>query len=165
MDFKNRKALTLVESLVSIILLGAFISSFLGAFFISRLSTKRAEHRLTAMNILKEYMEEETRAGYNGGKESETEYDYYATVNSDDPLNNVPTETQTVGGKRYTITPDPYYPDNAYEDFAQDRLLTYENRNYKIIGFVVTWTEDVFAQGVGPTCSERAITYIFDHGA
>ncbi len=164
MDLKGKKALTLVESLISIILLGAFISSFLGAFFVSRLSTSRAQHRIIAMDMIKEYLEKETGAKYLGGHTGETDYDYYVTVDSPDPLTITPTASITVDNKVYTLTPDPYYPNNAYENYDTGQLLQYESRNYKIIGFVVTWNEDVFGQGVGPACSERATVYIFDHG-
>lgn len=166
MSLKENRGLTLVESLVSIALIGAFLCSFLGVFFISRFSTERARHRMTAMNIVREYMEKEMDAGYSGGYSGETDYDYYATVNSTDPLNATPavTITDPVDGKVYTLKPVPYYPNNAYENYQAEKLLKYESRNYKIVGFVVTWRENVFGADVGPELSERATAYIFDHG-
>lgn len=162
MDLSNRRGLTLVESMVSIVLLGAFLCSFLGAFLISRLSTERAQHRITAMNILKQYMEREIEAGFTGGEDGDG--DHYVTVTSADPVNVKPSVPITVDSKVYTLTPDPYFPDNI-EDPSTHATLTYQNTHYKIVGFVVSWTEDMFNSGVGPTCSERAAVYLFDHGA
>lgn len=157
MNLRQKKALTLIESMVSILLLGAFICSFLGAFFVSRLSTLRAQHRVVAMNIIREYMEREIEAGYDGGDTDEQ--DYYATV--------VPEELPkiiTVDNKEYALNTDPAFPDNIYQDHDASILLSYENRNYKIIGFVVSWTEDFLGGRTGPTCSERSTAYVFDHG-
>ncbi len=163
MDLRKNKALTLVESLVSILLLGAFLCSFLGAFFVSRLSTLRAQHRVVAMNIIREFMEREMEAGYAGDQTGDG--DYYATLYSSDPLTQTPTQSFTIDGKLYTIAPDPYFPYNAYEDYSSGKLLTYQNRNYRIVGFTVVWTEDVLGSGTGPTLSERATAYLFDHPA
>jgi len=161
MRLRSKKALTLVESIVSMALLGVFLSGFLGAFFVSRLSTERAGHRVIAMNILKQYMEREIRAGYDGGADGDG--DYYATVTSVDPQNIVPSVSIVVDNKIYILAPDPYFPNNV-EDPITHTNLTYQNTLYKIIGFVVTWTEDVLGSGIGPTCNERATVYLFDHG-
>jgi len=162
MHLGNKKALTLVESLVSILLLGAFLCSFLGAFFVSRLSTDRAMHRVAAMNILKQYMEREIEAGFSGGEDGDG--DHYVTVTSADPSSIVPSVQVTVDNKVYTVTPDPYFPDNI-EDPATHTALTYQSTHYKIAGFVVTWTENILGGGIGPTCTERAVVYLFDHGS
>ena len=162
MRLRSKRALTLVESLVSILLLGVFLCSFLGAFFVSRLSVDRAWHRITAMNILKQYMEREVEAGFPGGEDGDG--DRYVTVTSADPLNVIPSVPITVNNKIYTLRPDPYFPDNI-EDPISHATLTYENTHYKITGFVVTWTEDILGSGIGPTCGERAVVYLFDHGS
>lgn len=162
MRLRNRRALTLVESLVSILLLGAFLCSFLGAFFVSRLSTDRARHRVTAMNILKQYMEREIAAGFSGGEDGDG--DHYVTVTSANPLSEIPSVPITVDSKVYTLKPDPYFPDNI-EDPSTHTPLTYQSTPYKIVGFIVTWTEDVLGSGIGPNCSERSVVYLFDHGA
>jgi type II secretory pathway pseudopilin PulG len=162
MNLKNRRALTLVESMVSIALLGAFLCSFLGAFFVSRLSTERARHRVTAMNILKQYMEREIEAGFPGGEDGDG--DHYVTVTSVDPESIIPSVLITVDNKVYTLRPDPYFRDNI-EDPVTHNALTYENTPYKIVGFVITWTEDILGSGVGPTCSERSVVYLSNHGA
>ena len=162
MHLRSKRALTLVESLVSMLLLGAFLCSFLGAFFVSRLSTDRARHRITAMNILKQYMEREVEAGFSGGEDGDG--DHYVTVTSADPSNVIPSVPITVDNKVYTLTPDPYFPNNI-EDPAAHTALTYQSTHYKIAGFVVTWREDVLGGGIGPTCSERSAVYLFDHGS
>jgi type II secretory pathway pseudopilin PulG len=161
MRLTGNRALTLVESLVSIGLMGVFLSSVLGAFFVSRLSTERSQHKIVAMNILKQYMEREISAGFSGGEDGDG--DHYVTVTSADPLNEIPSVPITVDNKVYTLKPDPYYPDNV-EDPATHTTLTYQNTHYKITGFVVTWVEDAPGGGAGSTCSERAAVYLFDHG-
>lgn len=161
MNLRHSKGLTLVESLVSILLLGTFVASFLGTFFVSRLGTLRAQHRMVAMNIIKQYMEREIKAGFPGGQDNGG---HYVTVISPDPSTVIPSVSVSVDNKTYTITPDPYYPYNV-QDAVTHVPLTYQATHYKITGFVVTWTEDILGSGVGPTCSERATTYLFDHGA
>lgn len=156
----DRRGLTLVESLVSILLLGAFLSGFLGAFFISRLSTARAQHKIIAMNIIKDYMEREMSAGFPGGEDGDG--DHYVTLDSPDPLTVTPSVAVTIDGRTYTLRPDPYYPDNV-EDPVTHLPLTYQNTNYKITGFTVSWNEDLLGGAVGPACTERAAAYIFDH--
>jgi hypothetical protein len=106
-------------------------------------------------------MEREIRAGFTGGEDGDG--DHYVTVTSADPENITPSVSITVDNKVFTITPDPYFPDNI-EDPSTHATLAYQNTNYKIAGFVVTWTEDLLGSGVGPTCSERAAVYLFDHG-
>src|SRR3989338_11167536 len=103
--FSHKKGLTLIESLISIVLLSTLLVSILGAFYISKLSSARAKHRLAAMNLIKEYMEQETAVGYDGGNGGEA--DYYATVSSADPVSRV------IDGVTYSVRPDPYYPDNV----------------------------------------------------
>ncbi len=146
MRIENRNGLTLVESLIAIFLLTTLLVSILGAFFISKLSASHAKHRLAAMNILREYIEQEIEAGYDGGNDAEA--DYYITVTSADPV------TRVVDGKAFSIKPDPYYPDNV-------EGLVYGTVPYKIVGFVVTWAEDV----TGQVCSERAVTYVTYHSS
>ncbi len=136
----DRKGLTLVEALVSISLLSAIVISILGAFFISRTSTERARHRMTAMNIVREYIEKEVSAGYGSGS--------YNSFGSDTPV------TTVVGGITYSIGPEPYPAGIAAEGGV----------NYKSIGFVVSWTEAQYGGvGNGVNCSERAITYVSQH--
>lgn len=146
MRLYNRNGLTLVESLIAIFLLSTLLVSILGAFFISKLSASHAKHRLTAMNLLREFVEQEIKAGYDGGNDNEA--DYYLTVISADPV------TRVVDGKTFSIRPDPYYPDNV------DGLV-YGTVPYKIVGFIVTWAEDV----TGQVCSERAVTYVTYHSS
>jgi len=139
---KDRSGVTLVESLVSIFLVSVLLVGVLGAFFISRMGTLHAQHRIAAMNILKEYMEQEVMQGYDGGSDGEA--DYYFRAASANPI------PVSIDGLTGSITPDPYPAE----------LLT----GYKIIGFVVQWNEDAFGPGAHPACSERALTYIADHG-
>lgn len=162
MRLRNRKAFTLVEGLISVLLLAAFVSGFMGTFLVSRLSTERAQHRVTALNILKHFMEREVYAGYDGGGSDADEVppDFYVTVTTPNPSSMIPSVPITVDNVTYTVTPDPYYPDNVIDD-SMGRFLQQDGVNFKITGFRVTWTEDILGSGIGPTCSERVIVYLF----
>lgn len=153
MHSKNSDGLTLIESLISVALLSVLLVSMLGAFFISKLSTLRARHRITAMNIIREYIEQETSAGYLGGY---VDGDFYVTVSSSNPISitldergTADTSDDLVG----TLKPSPYPAATA----------TIDTISYKTVGFIVEWNEDVFATGASPACSERAITYVSEH--
>ena len=109
-------------------------------------------------------MEREIEAGFSGGEDGDG--DHYVTV--PDPLfpapeNTVPSVPVTVDNKIYTLKPEPYFPDNIEDPVTHDDLI-YQSTPYKIVGFVVTWTEDILGSGIGPTCSERAVVYLFNHG-
>lgn len=160
MLFQSRKALTLVESLVSMLLLSVLLVSILGAFFIAQKGISRARHRYTAMKIIRQYMEREFRAGYDGGNDAEG--DYYVTFSSAVPVNVTIDDRGTAGTADDligTIAPDPYYPDNIYD--AGGGQLTYSGIPYKIAGFVVTWTEDAASL----VCTERAVSYVVYHSS
>lgn len=136
MNFKNKKGLTLAESLVAIFLLSTLLVSILGAFFISKSSTLRAKHRATAMNIVREYLEKEISSGYYFG--------IYQTFAAEDPV------VRTIDGVDYSIAPYPYPP----------TIYTEGSSNFKLLGFRVTWSENLFNQAGGVSCNERAIVYI-----
>ncbi|MDP3790197.1 MAG: hypothetical protein Q8R48_07340, partial [Candidatus Omnitrophota bacterium] len=85
MKKKNLKGLTLVESVVSIFILTTLLIGLLSAFYVAKSSALHAKHRMAAMNIVRQYMEQEIKAGYDGGDEGEAVY--YATVTSADPVN------------------------------------------------------------------------------
>jgi prepilin-type N-terminal cleavage/methylation domain-containing protein len=156
---KNKHGLTLIESLVSILLLGLLMLGVSGSFFISKYSASHAKHRYIAMKILKDHMEREIRAGYDGGNDAEA--DYYATLTTGNPVavtidsrGTADASDDLVG----TITPDPYYPNNVEKlDGSQ---ISY-GIPYKIIGFTVTWTEDVTSR----ICRERAVSYVAYHSS
>lgn len=160
MSLKGSRGIALVENLVAILLVSAMLIGIMGAFFISKVSTTRAKHRMVAMNIIQEYLERELEAGYDGG--SGDEGDYYVTV-TDEEVNNGgkvvvidDTVQYPMNGK---ILPDPYYPYNI-ED-AVGNPLTTSGVPYKVIGFVVTWQE----AGTGQTCTERAVAYVCYHSS
>ena len=167
---KRRKGVTLIESLISIVILSALLVSMLGAFFISRLGTEHAKHRLAAMNILREFVEYELRFGYDGINDGDG---FANTLIKDDDANGEPdlinvviddrTTADTADDIVGTITPEPYFPYNL-ED-AGGSLLYYPSTgfNYKIIGFVVRWTENVFGGGTGLQMSERLAAYVAKH--
>ncbi len=154
----NKKGVTLVESLISIALLSVLLVGLLGSFFISRLSTLHAEHRFVAMNIAKEYLEQEILRGGQGGEEGED--DGYVMVTSANPVNVTIDDrgTADIGDDLIgTITPDPYPADIRVVGVGASQA------QYKVIGFIVAWNEDVFGNGPQPRCQERALTYVSYH--
>ncbi|MFC1644243.1 prepilin-type N-terminal cleavage/methylation domain-containing protein [Candidatus Omnitrophota bacterium] len=62
---KDKRGLTLVEALVSVLLLGLTVGAMLGGFVIGRLSITRVHHRAKAMNLLRARMEWVKAQGYS----------------------------------------------------------------------------------------------------
>lgn len=131
----NDRGLTLVESLVSIVLISVLLVGILGAFYISKVGTVHARHRMTAMSLVREYLEKEISLGYYFGI-----YNQSASVSI------------TIDGVTYTITPDPATPVVSQEGGV----------SYKLIGFNVTWDEPRYGGG-NIICSERAVTHVAQH--
>lgn len=136
MRINNSRGLTLVESLVSIALISVLLIGILGAFFISKASTARARHRMTAMGLVREYLEKEVSLGYNFGV-----------------YNQSAAAQVTADGIIYTVTPDPATPVINQEGGV----------SYKLIGFNVTWNEPRYGGGSDVICSERAVTHVAQH--
>ncbi|MBN1526910.1 MAG: type II secretion system protein [Candidatus Omnitrophica bacterium] len=153
MTLRKKDGMTIVETLVAIVLVSALVTSILGAFFISRLSAERAKHRMTAMNRIRSYIEQEIKAGYAGGYPNNN---LYVSVDSGSPVSVIIDDrgtTDTGDDLNGTITPEPY-PGTPLE--AATGLSTCR---YKKVGFVVAWTEELFGQ----VCRERAATYVTEH--
>jgi len=53
----NKKGMTLVEALVSILILVIVVTGMLGAFAVGKLGTERTKNRAKAMNLLRDKME------------------------------------------------------------------------------------------------------------
>jgi len=160
MHLKNRKGLSLVEALISMALIGALLVGILGTFIISRLGVERAKHRMMAMNKIREYMEQEIKAGYLGGfgakPSGEEDTDYYLTVDSASPATFVidSSGTKPLTG---TIRPDPY-PAQTFEQGISPNIC-----RYKKVGFVVEWNEELFGGPTLPVSRERTAAYVADH--
>jgi type II secretory pathway pseudopilin PulG len=156
----NRKGLSLIEALISIALISALLMGILGAFVISRLGVDRAKHRMMAMNKIREYMEQEIKAGYLGGFGAKpgggVDTDYYFTVDSANPVTFVIDDTgvSTLEG---TIKPDPY-PAETFESGSEPSIC-----RYKKVGFVIEWDEKLFGGPTLPTSRERTAAYVADH--
>ena len=156
MYLRGKSGVSLVESLISIFLVSSLLVSLIGAFVLSRLSTPRAKHRLVAMNLLKEYIEQEVKAGYIGRQAGESDPNYYTlaspatiTVTIDDYGTS-----GTADDLRGTLYADPY----------PATLGTAGTGKYKIIGFAVQWNEKTFVRsGQGPLVKERLVTYVSEH--
>lgn len=164
MIFTNKKGLSLVEALISIALVSVLLAGILGAFIISRLGVDRAKHRMMAMNTIRQYMEQEIKAGFLGGFGAKpgggVDTDYYLTVDSSTPatftIDDMGTAS-TADDLTGTIAPDPY-PATTYEQGIPPTSC-----RYKKIGFVVQWDEKLFGGPSLPTSRERAAAYVADH--
>lgn len=153
MNLKYKDGLTLIEAIVSMCLIGTLLVGILGAFFISRLGTDRSKHRIVAMNKIQEYMEQEIRAGYLGGR---VDGDFYVTFASSSsvPITIDDRGTASTGDDLTgTIRPSPY----------PGTTLTIGTARYKIIGFIAQWNEQVFRSGSTRTVTERTATYVAEH--
>lgn len=153
----NNRGLSLVEALISIVLVSVLLMGILGAFIISRLGVDRAKHRMMAMNTVREYMEQEIKSGYLGGY---VDGDYYVTVSSSNPVTFTIDDNSTTDPAddlTGTITPDPY-PATTYTIGTSPKTA-----RYKKIGFVVSWNEKLFGGSALPTSYERAAAYVAEH--
>jgi len=63
MSEAKRRGITLVEILISILILGISVGAMLGAFVIGRVSAQKAKHRIEAMNYARAAMEEYRDSG------------------------------------------------------------------------------------------------------
>jgi type II secretory pathway pseudopilin PulG len=157
MWLSNKKGMSLVEALMSIVLISVLLIAILGAFIISRLGVDRAKHRMMAMNTIRQYMEQEIKAGYLGGYVSGS---YYATVSSSDPITFTVDDLGTVSTAddlTGTIRPDPY-PATTYTIGTAPKTA-----RYKKLGFVVEWDEKLFGGPGLPTSRERTAAYVAEH--
>ena len=136
MYLNKQRGFTLVENLVSIVLLGIIVIGTIGGFVISKTGAIRAQHRTIAMGMIREYMNKEIANGY-----------YYAQYYTFATSSAV---TSTVGGITYSITPEPYPATENIEGSIY----------YKTIGFCVRWNEPLYGGTGSSPCSERAATYI-----
>lgn len=154
------KGVTLIENLIAIVLVSTLMIGILGAFIISRLGVDRAKHRMMAMNTIRQYMEQEIRAGYLGGfgarPGGSVDTDYYLTVDSATPITFTIDDTGS-SVLEGTIKPDPY-PADTYEEGTDP-----DSCRYKKVGFVVEWQEKLFGGPTLPTSRERAAAYVADH--
>lgn len=156
-DMSNTRGLTLVEALISILLVSVLLIGILGAFVVARLSVDRAKHRVMAMNTIRQYMEQEIKAGFLGGfgvrDDGSVDTDYYLTVDSGNSSDFTIDDTGS-SVLRGRLKPDPY-PAETYEIGTSPNSC-----RYKKIGFVVEWDEKLSG---GADSTERAVAYVADH--
>lgn len=136
MLLKKKTGVTLIENLVTIVLLTIMVITTIGGFVIAKMGSIRANHRTVAMGYIREYMEKEISNGYYFGQ--------YQTFADATPI------TSVFDGITYSITPNPYPPTDNTEGSV----------HYKTIGFNVQWNEPVYGGAGTVSCSERAVTYV-----
>lgn len=147
---------------MSVLLLGTLLVGMLGAFFVSKIGTLHARHRLTAMNIIREYLELEIRAGYDGGN-ANTVCLYYETMTQGPSVSVLIDDFGTVDTADDLWGTLQVNPAPSYNTQNQDgSLLKQGTRIYKIAGFVLSWNENIGPVGV-PLRPESAVTYIAQH--
>jgi type II secretory pathway pseudopilin PulG len=136
MRIKNKAGVTLIENLVSIVLLSIVVIATIGGFVIAKTGATRAQHRTVAMGLIREYMNKEISSGYYYGQ--------YYTFSSGTAV------TSTIDGITYSTTPEPYPATDNSEG----------SMHYKTVGFCVRWDEPLYGGTGSVQCSERAATYI-----
>ena len=137
MLLRKRRGLTMIETLISIALLSGVVLSVLGAFYVSTATTIRARHRLTAMNLAREYLDREISKGVVAGN-----YDLTADT------------AQTIDGITYTITRNPFPATDNVEGTGVNAV------HYYTVGFQVTWNENISGTFGTVACSERVTTHV-----
>lgn len=133
---KRKTGITLMENLVTILLLSVLVMTTIGGFIVAKTGAIRAKHRTIAMSLIREYMETEVSNGYYFGQ--------YFTFTSGTVV------TTAIDGVTYSITPDPYPAGSGTEGGIP----------YKIIGFRVMWDEPIYGNIGSVSCSERTGTYV-----
>lgn len=113
----KNKGITLVETIVSILLLTISIGAMLGAFLIGKISVARAKHRISAINLARDKIEAIKGLSYaqipsQAGSES-------VTIDQGTPLSG-----DELAGQRATTVSD------AHGDSRQYKIAT-----------TVTWAE------------------------
>lgn len=189
----SRRGITLVECLVTIFLVSTLFGCVLGAFFISRGAAKRTEHRMVAVSLLREFMELETRFGFDGyavrdaDDQLTAQYidsngdgyfhdDYYGYIRDFNTARGyifpdaiTPGEwigPITIGDLTLKIKPDPYIPAGGEILGAPKVTIGTAPQicEYKVIGFTVSWDEVAHGTESGvKTLEEKAVAYIADH--
>lgn len=139
-----KKGISLIENLVTIVLVSIIVIATIGGFVVARVGAIRSNHRTIAISILRNYMEQEISNGYFFGQ--------YATFASATPV-QITGDGAVVYDVTYTVTPEPYPPTDNTEG----------SRHFKTVGFRVQWNEPLWGGAGSVTCSERAATYIAQH--
>lgn len=131
----------LIEGLIGAALLAIVFSGVLGTFLVARYSGSHGRHRMNAMNIAKQYIEQERQWKFY-------ESAVYRTIGSATPVDILVEEVT------YTVT--PLTP-------AVTVISTGEGGvNLKTIGFEVSWWENL-PGGQRIQYKEKLASYVADH--
>lgn len=150
MILHNKRGLTLIESLVSIALIGVLLTGVMGAFFISKTSTVHARHRMIAMDLAREFLEREISLGYYFGSYSQSTTNRWIDGITGVAYTSSPYPSTAI---QFTVTPYPATPVIAQEGGV----------SYKTVGFRVTWNEQRYGSRGVFSCSETAVTHVAQH--
>ena len=139
---KRKKGITMMESVVSILIIGIATGGILGAFIVGRYSAERAKHRIAAINAINAKLEDIM---------SFTFFTYISVVETNFPAQ--------------AIILDQRDPGDADDDLTGNMTITITDMDaglgingYKKVLVSVTWTERGW--GGSRVLSESAITYV-----
>jgi type II secretory pathway pseudopilin PulG len=131
-DTRKDGALTLVEALISVIILNLFLATVLGAFVFGKLSATTAKHRIEAFNVLRQKAEELKNTAYTSISNSTTQV------------------TIDVGKDLVKGTADDLKGTLA--------VTTTDKTGYKEIAITLSWKDTGW--GSGRNLQEALVTYI-----
>ncbi len=152
MGMTQRRGITIVENLVTLVLLAVIVMVTIGGFVMAKMGAVRANHKAVAMDLIREYLGKEmtpARGPWNGGEYAMEE-----------------TTIRYIDGIKYTIVPDPCIPgDPLYGIKYTEGIAGIDKKDYKIIGFRVQWDEPLRGKaGTGQSgygkYSEKAVIAI-----
>ena len=105
----NKKGFTLVEVLISAVILGIVIISLLNIFVLSKIGSAKAKHRMKAMNLLRAEMEEIKVQDYSvidgwivSPRSNKNDVDN--TIGTDELLNDVITTSVVLANNNLEVT-------------------------------------------------------------
>ncbi len=165
----GKKGFSLVENLIGVLLLGILITGIFGVYYVSAVSISRGNHMAVANRVLRSYMAQELAARYLGGNHDSDVLDaeghvdetidgsYYKTM----PKSKNGSATETLNGVTYTITCDPWYPNNIQT--ASGSPLMFDGVRYKIVGFKVSWIDKTPVGRQDVTLSVKSAVIICEH--
>jgi len=150
----KKRGITIVENLVTLVLLAVIVMATIGSFVIAKMGAVRANHKAVAMDLIREYLGKEMitlRGPWNGGEYAMEE-----------------TTIRNIDGIKYTIVPDPCIWGDPIYGIKYTEGTGNDAKDYKIIGFRVQWDEPLRGKaGTGQSgygkYSEKAVVSIAKH--
>lgn len=132
--FRRKNGMTLVETLLSIFILGIGLSAVLTTFVVGKMSVARAKHRIEVRNILRARMETLKNTTYK--------------------------DIVSSGPDNVIIDPGPDLIEATSDDLTGSETITViDKTGYKQVTLTLSWGE--LGWGSDKTVSEEVVTYIY----